>query len=208
MQNKKVLIGIGATVLLLSSYFIGSTTAVTTLKEKTVSYNQIESEIKKQNEELTSTKEKLAAANKELASVQTQYKEAKDLIAKREELVKNVQLSQDVQMTMKKEIDQMNEQLNTKKIELERLSNAIVTKKQTPKQLPAGHFTVGKDIEAGRYQVTAVGRGSNFVVRDSIGDLKVNTIIGGGFGVAEYVVELADGDSIEQEMRVKFTSIE
>ncbi len=59
-----------------------------------------------------------------------------------------------------------------------------------PTELPAGQFTVGRDIRAGRY--TVVGD-SNFIVN---GGAKVNTILGNG-GVDRYVCNLEDGDEID-----------
>ncbi|WP_276917445.1 hypothetical protein [Aneurinibacillus aneurinilyticus] len=208
MKNKKVLLGMGTVVLAILFYFVGSTTAKTTLNEKALSYSQLEQEIQKKNDELKTVTDNLSAKQKEFDTIKATYEEAKNLVSQKEKIKTDIQAAQKEQSAVVSKIDSTNKELQAKQVELEKLSNAIVAKKQAPKQLPAGHFTVGKDIEAGRYKVTASGQGSNYVVYDSLGGLKVNAILGGSFGVSEYIVELADGDKIQEEMRVKYTAIE
>lgn len=201
MKNKKVLLGVSAAVLIILFYFVGSTTAKTALNEKTVSYNQLEKEIQKKKEELTTIQ-------KEFDSIKASYEEAKKLVAEKEQIKGDIQIAQREHDSTVEKMYKVSKDLETKQAELEKVSNAIIAKQQEPKQLPAGHFTVGKDIQAGRYKVTPVGRGSNYVVRDITGRLKVNTILGNDYGVPEYVVELEDQDTIQAESRVKYIAIE
>ena len=93
------------------------------------------------------------------------------------------------------EVSSLSVSLSGKRSELESLTGKVERVRRQPIELPAGHFTVGRDIRPGRF--TVVGE-SNFVVRGRDGDLKANTILGGG-GVERYVCELEDGDQIEAE---------
>lgn len=104
-----------------------------------------------------------------------------------EDLKKKIQVQTDVHEKLKSDI-------SNKQSELDSLTSRVQKTKDKPIDLPAGHFTVGTDIRAGRYQVTG---DSNLIIRSSSGDTKVNTILGGGMGVDSYVCELEDGDKIE-----------
>lgn len=96
-------------------------------------------------------------------------------------------------------------QINAKQSELDRLTTGIAKAKESPVSLPAGELTVGTDIQPGRYSVTGK---SNFIVHSMFGELKVNTILGGGsFGVAEYVCTLETGDKIKAGSRCTYTPI-
>lgn len=93
------------------------------------------------------------------------------------------------------EVSSLSASLSGKRSELESLTGKVEKVRRQPIELPAGHFTVGRDIRPGRF--TVVGD-SNFVVRGNDGDLKANTILGNG-GVERYVCELEEGDQIEAE---------
>ncbi|ERI05408.1 hypothetical protein [Aneurinibacillus aneurinilyticus] len=200
-NKKKILTTVGIIAIIAISYSVGSTTAKTKLNEKTVSYKQIEEETKKKNDELKTITDNLNA-------IKANYEEAKKLVAEKEQIKGDIQIAQREHDSTVEKMYKASNDLKAKQAELERISNAVIAKQQEPKQLPAGHFIAGKDIQAGRYKVTPVGRGSNYVVRDITGRLKVNTILGNDYGVPEYVVELEDQDTIQAESRVKYTAIE
>lgn len=82
------------------------------------------------------------------------------------------------------------------------------TVKSTPKKLSAGKYTVGKDVDAGRYKVTPVGEGSNFVVYGGGDetDVTVNTILGQD-GEPSYTFDCSNGDVIQTESTVKLTPV-
>jgi len=77
------------------------------------------------------------------------------------------------------------------------------------KTLGAGTYDVGTEkdhLVAGRYVVSNVGRGEHFVVRDGLGELKVNTILGNGsIGSGDYTYDARPFDKIETAGKVKFT---
>lgn len=66
------------------------------------------------------------------------------------------------------------------------------------KDLGAGQFTVGKDIEKGIYDVTPAGGQGNFVINDSKGKLLTNEIIGDGdLGCKKVRIVISNGDVIK-----------
>lgn len=86
------------------------------------------------------------------------------------------------------------------KIKIDGLKNAQFTKVTNVKSntLGAGHWTVGKDINPGRYKITPTkGSGNLFVYRS--GYPIVNEILSkeSGFGVPSYTTTLKTGDHIE-----------
>lgn len=92
--------------------------------------------------------------------------------------------------------------------EIDSLSNTVKVKQEEPTVIPAGEYTVSANgsVRPGRYSVTG---SSNFVVHSSTGDLKVNTILGGGsFGVDQYVCNLSSGDNIKAQSRCTLTPVE
>lgn len=82
------------------------------------------------------------------------------------------------------------------------LATANVTKAAgEPKILPAGHYTVGDHIPAGRYIITG---SSNLFIRSSSGASVINTILG-KYGVPEYCAAISDGMTIQTEGGATFT---
>lgn len=96
------------------------------------------------------------------------------------------------------ESNRLSRDIKSKSAELASLTQRVKEVKSRPTIIPAGHHVVGSYIRAGRYTVTG---SSNFVVHDSSGELKVNTILGGNYGVDSYVCDLDEGDSIRAESR-------
>lgn len=96
-------------------------------------------------------------------------------------------------------------QVAEKQTRLDTLNAQITEEKNKPVVLPAGYYTVGTHIDAGRYVVTGK---SNFVVYSSSGSLLVNTILGGGsWGVDSYTCNLSNGDIIEASGKDTYTRI-
>ncbi|MEK3806973.1 hypothetical protein MHB63_10560 [Bacillus sp. FSL H8-0547] len=152
--------------------------------------------------------EEIKAANEKLSTIQgqldQQVKDGQAIIdAKLKESQTELEAAQGKVKTLNNEIE-------SKKKELSAIEGGIKEKKDAPKILPAGFFTVGKDIPEGRYKVVAVGQGSNFVVYDSTGGLIANTIIGNmeGLGVKEYVIGIVEGYMIEANDSFKFIPVE
>lgn len=63
------------------------------------------------------------------------------------------------------------------------------------KQLSAGDYIVGQQIDKGMYDVTFNGS-DNFIVYDGSGSVKTNEILGSSIGVSSVVINLEDNDII------------
>lgn len=69
--------------------------------------------------------------------------------------------------------------------------------KAIKKELNTGIYTVGIDIEAGRYRITAEGNGT-LIIKDEKGDPKVNEVIGeNAIGVSSITMDLESDDTVE-----------
>ncbi|KHE66877.1 hypothetical protein LD39_20465 [Halobacillus sp. BBL2006] len=87
------------------------------------------------------------------------------------------------------------------------MSGELQKAEDEPRTLIAGQYFVGKDLPAGRYQVTNIGNGTNFFVYDSGGYPTVNTILGEDF-YGDYVFFTEEGDKIETLGKVKLIPVE
>lgn len=79
--------------------------------------------------------------------------------------------------------------------QLEALNADAIRIKGEARQFPAGYLYAGQDFDAGRYKV--YGGSSNFIVYSSGGTLRVNIILGGAYGVEEYIYTFASGDEVQ-----------
>lgn len=118
------------------------------------------------------------------------------------------------------EIDSLNAQksslesevagLETEKSNLQstiaKLQGDIVVLKGQPISFPAGYFIAGTDFDVGRYKI--YGGSSNFVVHSASGSLRVNIILGGSYGVDEYIYTFSKGDEIEASSSFKLVLVE
>lgn len=86
------------------------------------------------------------------------------------------------------------------------LNGDIIRIKGEARTYPAGYLTAGTDFEAGRYKI--YGGSSNFVVYSSSGKLQVNIILGGSWGVDEYIYSFASGDKVEASSSFKLVPVE
>ncbi|PLR95901.1 hypothetical protein [Bacillus sp. T33-2] len=205
---------VAALVFGIIFYSIGVSSAKVTLEEKKVDYNQLVKAIEGKEGSLASIKEDIRQAESDLTAVQGEikeqesaYAEAKKVIENRSALEAEVAKIQSDLGAKQTEIQNLENTIESKKGELAGIEGQIREKKEAPKQLPAGHFVVGRDIAEGRYKVVPVGEGSNFVVYSAGGELKVNTILG-SWGVKEYVFFASEGDEIQSEAPTRFVPVE
>ena len=96
-------------------------------------------------------------------------------------------------------------EIKDKQSELDALTQKIKETSEKPITLPSGDYTVGTDIPAGRYRVSG---SSNFVVRDSYGDLCINTILDTQYGDGDYVATLESGMKAHCASKTTFTPVE
>lgn len=205
----------GVVILLVISYIIGTNNAGAEIDGEKVKYDELikiidakQDELSKANADLEDSQGQLEAVKEEISSNQVEIDRANEVL-KNEETINEKIDDLNSQLAEKKfEVTQLDASIETKSEELSRLEDGIVKKQEEPIVLPAGQFVVGKDIPAGRYLVTSVGRGSNFFVDDQNGSSVANQIIGTRTGVSEYVVYLDTGYSIDANASFKFTPIE
>ncbi|SDJ26405.1 hypothetical protein [Salimicrobium halophilum] len=162
--------------------------------------------------EIAGKEEEITALDKEIKAKQAEVDEINAMIDGKKELENEISDIDGQLDAKKKEMEDLDGQLAVKKEELADMDTSIKEKKMAPVQLPAGHFTIGKDLPPNRYKVMPLGRGSNFIVYSSSGSLLVNTILDrngeSGFGVPEYIFEATDGGTIESEESVKLIPVE
>lgn len=90
--------------------------------------------------------------------------------------------------------------------ELEKLSGDIIKEKGKAKTYPAGQLTAGTDVPTGKYKI--YGGSSNFIVYSSYGNLEVNIILGGRYGINEYIYTFKTGDKIKANSSFKLIAVE
>lgn len=109
-----------------------------------------------------------------------------------------------------KELEEKNAELTDEKKLLESkiktLKEDIIKEKGKAKTYPAGHLSVSTDIPTGKYKIYD-GKG-NFVVHSANGSLEVNIILGGTYGIKEYIYTFKEGDKVETNASFKLISVE
>ncbi|SIS42353.1 hypothetical protein [Salimicrobium flavidum] len=198
-----------------------------------VAYEELLSMIEEQEGLLEGVESEVAAAEQTKSEREMEIEEKEGEIEKLDEEIRTKQSEVDEinamidgKADLENEMSDVSGQLDAKKNEIKDLDGQIAAKNEElasidtsiqetqaePVQLPAGHFTIGKDIPPNRYKAVPVGRGSNFVVYSSSGNLLVNTILDSsgtdGFGVEEYIFEAPEGGTIESEEPVKLILVE
>lgn len=213
-KMKKLWLTIGVLILLSIAYGIGNNSAKVTLDESKVNYAELtskikdlESESKKLEKVLDDTKKEIQDEQSKLDEKSGEVSEALALVDSRDDINSEIEkLSKDLDGKIEK-IDSLDKSIESNQSELEKLKNGVAKKKEDPVELISGVFIVGKDLPPSRYQATNIGRGSNFVVYDSDGSLKVNTILGNDFGSGDYVFFANEGDVIETSAKVKLIPV-
>lgn len=200
----------GVSAALITSYAVGSSSAQADIDGKKLNYDQVVKKIEAINAELKKKQDELKAQDKRLEARKAEVDHALDLADRKDELTKDIDAKTTELDNKKNELSQVEASIKEKQAELDKLTNTVAAKQEEPRQLSAGDYTVGTDIPASRYKAVPVGRGSNFIVYDVAGGLKVNTILGDNFGLGEkeYVFYAEDGDRIHTEARVKLIPVE
>ena len=209
LKEKALSIGIVVFLLVISSAlaYNGGKRAEINLEAVDVVANRIanqDEQIKVNNDKLADLQSQIDTINNELSSQQDLLNAFNDYKNNKE--AKETEISQLDSTIQEKSnnIASLDNDIASKSAELDKLKNAIQRTGEEPKVLTAGEYTVGKDIEPGRYIVTG---NSNFVVYSYDGDLKVNTILGGRYGEESYTCTLENGDTMELSSKDTFTPI-
>ncbi|MGM0777964.1 MAG: hypothetical protein ACQEXE_16515 [Bacillota bacterium] len=203
----------GVVILCGVFYFIGSHTAKAELNGKKVSLEEFVKEIEAREVLLGELKNKTESWTKEVADIQKELQEAEKEKNEALTIIENKSRTEEEMKELQKQVEKSNtelsdltEEIKAKKAELAAAEGKIIEKKQEPKILPAGYFTVGKDLPAGRYKVVAQSGFGNFFVNSGS---TVNIILGDAeIGVMEYVFYADEGDEIELTLAAKFIPVE
>ena len=207
-MDKKLLVVCGISIALIGgAFFIGSTQAKTTLNDSVVTIKTAEEKKSALLLEIENAEKRLEDLRTDLDTKQEEFDEAKRLISQKDSLTQEI-TTLDTELTTKKtESDTLSGDIENKNKEIEKLEKGIITLKSEPRNLPAGDFKVGADIDAGRYRVTPnSGVSGNFFVNDG---MNANVILGNdSYSVNEYIVTLSEGDRINQTLPVTFELVQ
>ncbi|MCM3489832.1 hypothetical protein M3689_10985 [Alkalihalophilus marmarensis] len=218
LSKKERIIGGSAAVLLLViallSYGVGHGNAAVELSDKKVKYEEMDGEllsvrvqIKEANEELEQVNTQLADEKGKLDKLNQEHEEVLALVSDKESI-------ENEKNDLVKEIGQQEESLaaimqkiSDSESKLDQLNKGIVEKQEQPRTLPAGYFTVGEDLEEGRYKIEPSSGSGNYFVNDG---RKANIILGrdDSFYLSEYIIYLSAGDQIQATLPVKYTGVE
>lgn len=193
-------------------FSFGNSSAKVDLGKEKVNYDELvevikdkKSEVKDVESEIKSAQVKLDDVNKQFSDKQAEFNAALEVVNNKKSVEDEVAKLNSTLDSKKGEITGIDKQIETKKDELASVTGQIKEKKDKPKILPAGKFTVGKDIPAGRYKAVPNRGNGNFFVNEGA---DVNAMLGrGDFYEPEYIFEVVDGDEIEITLSVKFIPI-
>ncbi len=207
-MDKKIIVGGCVSALFIcGAFFIGSYQAKAELNDEIVTIKIAEEKYNNLIKNIETSEKMLESLKLDTDNKRNDLEEAKKLIDQKDSLKKEVS-------TLTSEIDSKTESvesltldINNKNKEIERLQKGIVELKSKPIKLPAGDFTVGVDIDAGRYRVTPSGSNTgNFSVND--GRIAGVMLGNDSYSVKEYIVTVLDGDDITQTLPVIFQAVE
>lgn len=207
MDKRLIILGGISIVLIGGAFFIGSTQAKTTLNDTVVTIKTAEEKKSSLQQDIENAEKTLNDLKKDSEDKRDELAETKQMISQKDSLTKEIDtLSSDIKLK-KENITTLDEDIENKNKEVERLEKGIVELKAKPKDLPAGDFSVGVDIDAGRYRVTP-RNGS--IGSFSVNDGRIASVLLGNdsYSVKEYIVTLLDGDRINQTLPVTFQAVE
>ncbi len=131
--------------------------------------------------------------NQQVEDLSDQKKEAQDTITKASRIKKSISSLKNQQKDLQTKVDALNQTYDKQKGQ--------------PIQLPAGQFTVGKEVPAGRYIIKGT---SNFATFTALGETDINTILGNedGIGDGDYHGYLAKGETIDNSSPATLIPVE
>jgi hypothetical protein len=184
----------------------GSSSAKVDLGKEKVSYDELVKVIGEKEKEVKVVEKKLSDVEKEHDSKKTELEKAMEVVNNKQKVEDEITKLDGSIKSKQDEIAKLDADISKKQGELAAVTGQIKEKGEAPIVLPAGTFTTGKDIPAGRYKAEPNRGSGNFFVN---GGMDVNIILGnGGFGEPEYIFSVQDGDEIEITLSVKFTPVQ
>ncbi|MDO4175542.1 MAG: hypothetical protein Q4D42_12340 [Eubacteriales bacterium] len=205
-KEKKTIVAVAISlvvfvVALYAAYVFGCSDG-----EQTAINSQVLESIQNKNEEYEDITEKIDVYTEKL-------EEQKNLVNEVEEYNKSKDKYQaeltDLQKQVedkKAELSSIESDVTSKQAELDKLNGEIVKASGEPITVPSGDYTIGTDIQAGRYQISG---SSNFVAYTATGRVYINTILGDSrVGEGDYIGTLSDGMTVRCSSRTTFTPVE
>ena len=190
-----VLAVVTSLIVLTISVVIYSKASSVKIGDEVVKYENVLNLIDKKKEELEQLED-------ELEDAKTMIQKRNEVRNKYNELVGKIK-------DKEFELEKIDETISVRELQLEKIENVIIKKKEEPTELLAGTYVVGTDLFAGRYVVTNIGRGTNFFVYTEDGKIKDNVILGDGVaGSGDYVFFVNDKDVIKTKGHIKLTPIQ
>ncbi|MCD8356288.1 MAG: hypothetical protein LUE11_06925 [Clostridia bacterium] len=203
-SKKKIIVGAIAVVIiavaLYASYVFGCSAG-----EQTVINDRVLDSIQEKNDEYKDITAKIDLYEKEL-------EKKEDLVEQVNEYDENKEKYQSELEDLKKQVEEKESDLSTiesdittKQAELDKLKGEIVKASGDPITVPSGDYTIGTDIQAGRYRISG---SSNFVAYTSSGRVYINTILGDSrVGDGDYIGTLSDGMVVRCSSKTTFTPV-
>jgi peptidoglycan hydrolase CwlO-like protein len=183
----------------------GNASAKVDLGKEKVSYDELVKVIKDKQGEIKSVESKLSDIQKQYSDKQTEFDEAMKVVNNKKSMEDEIAKLEGTLKSKQGDIKSLDSKISSKEKELASITGEIQEKKDKPKVLSAGKYTVGKDIPAGRYKAVPNRGSGNFFINDGA---DANIMLGKGeFYEPEYIFEVVDGDEIEITMSVKFIPI-
>ncbi|MGM7720559.1 hypothetical protein [Metabacillus sp. Hm71] len=214
--KERIIVGVSAIILICIFYAVGQSSARVDLEGVKVNHDELVSAIASKHDELEELENNVAEAESKLNDVEgklkekeTEYNEALKVIENKASAQKDLDDTNGRLNTRKSELKELDSQVKAKENELAALDTEIIKAAGEPKTLMSGQYLIGVDVPEGRYQVTNIGRGTNFFVYDDSGYAVVNTILGDGeIGSGDYVFFGMEGQVIETHGKVKLIPVE
>jgi peptidoglycan hydrolase CwlO-like protein len=207
LKSKKFWLKTAGVLIVLSLFYnFGVSSAKVDLGKQKATYDELVKENYNKKQELDEIKEKLNDINQQYTDKKSEFDEAMKVVENKKSVEDEIAKLNESVKGKQGEVTKLDSDIKTKQNELAAITGQIKEKKDAPKILPAGKFTVGKDIPAGRYKAVPNRGNGNFFVN---GGADVNIMLGkGDFYEPEYVFEVSDGDEIEITLSVKFIPVE
>ena len=156
------------------------------------------------NNEINNLKAKITDSESMIATKNGNILELSSKVSELSQTDKQAEIQKNIK-TLETEVDNLTSQKSQLESEIESLKADVITINGEPKTYPAGQLTAGIDVPIGKFKI--YGGSSNFIVRSSNGSLRVNTILGGNYGVEEYIYTFRSGDKIDAHSSFKLLEV-
>ncbi|QST02623.1 hypothetical protein IMZ31_18925 (plasmid) [Pontibacillus sp. ALD_SL1] len=158
--------------------------------------------------DLEDKKEELTTIEKDLKEKEEAWDDAEAKFEALRELETNKNNMVSQKKDAKEELRSLEERLETKTSELEKIKTRIVEAKGKPIVLGAGHYDMGKDLPPGRYKAEPVSGSGNMFIGSDVYEREAGITLGIDHGESSFVFKAVSGDSMRLGTSVRFTPIQ